>query len=184
MIINTNIWIIFVHTISQSTCFIKRYIGTFENYRAKFVSYSRDDVASRKTSRDNEHNSMSPACASLINYSSWVIEAFAPTPPAPSFVADDEGPYYAKPAPRILASLFTLAYIYIYVYLYIGTRARARELRDCIIAKSLIEQQVSNAAESWEGTAASVHPSRCSPTIKNTRDRYMKPIKEIRIKSH
>jgi len=44
---------------------------------AKFAPYLRDVIASRKTNRNNKHNSMSSACASLINYSSWVIEVFA-----------------------------------------------------------------------------------------------------------
>lgn len=58
---------------------------------------------------------------------------------------------------------------------------QVRQLRDCIIAKSLIERQVSNAVESWEGTAASVH----WPDILGTKNtRHVKPIKKIRIKSH
>lgn len=85
---------------------------------------------------------MSLACASLINYSSCVIEAFANST-APSFVADDGGPYYAKPVPRIRVPVHASARAHTYIYLY----AYARKLRDCIIAKSLIERQVSNAGK-------------------------------------
>lgn len=141
-------------SISQSTYSTKRDIGIFANYRAKFAPYSRDVVASRKTSRDNEHNSMSPACASLINYSSCVIEAFANFA-APSFVASMTKGLIMRDRCLVFASLFTRAPAYIHIYIYVYTRAR--EFRDCIIAKSLIERQVSNAAESWEETAVNVH---------------------------
>lgn len=131
----------------------KEHIGIFANHRAKFVPYSRDVVVSQKTSCDNKHNSMSTTYASLINYSSWVIEAFANS--TSSFIRRgwrrallcETGASYSR---RLCSRERLRIYIYIYTY--------ARQLRDCIIAKSLIERQVSNAAESWEGTAASVHP--------------------------
>lgn len=134
-------------SISQSTCSIKRDIGIFTNYRAKLAPNSRDVVASRKTSRDNGHNSMSLACASLINYSSCVIEAFA-KPTAPSFVADDGGPYYAKPVPRIPCSRERSC---TYIHIFVCIRAQTSRLHNC--------QEFDRTAsfERWEGTAASVH---------------------------
>jgi len=80
-------------------------------------------MLSRKTSRNNEHNSMSLACASLINYSSQVIEAFA----------NSVSTFVRRGWRRVLLCGISTSYSrpvnagvyiqYIYIYIYIYTRA-------------------------------------------------------------